>query len=82
MCGGMCSNHWYLKGFRNILSRTWLKYYFFAYLFIYVFKYLFKENVFMFELCVMRVVSVACKFSVVVRAVAARWQGLVGLLEQ
>jgi hypothetical protein len=33
------------------LSRTWLKCYF--WLSIYVFKYLFKENVFIFELCVM-----------------------------
>jgi len=53
-------------------------------------SYLFKENVFIFELCVMalwphgavmRVVSVAWEFSVVVRARAARWRGLVGLLE-
>ena len=53
-------------------------------------SYLFKENVFIFELCVMglrphgavmRVVSVACEFSVVVRAGAAGWRGLVGLLE-
>jgi hypothetical protein len=73
------------------LSRTWLKYYFwlFIYLFIYL-SYLFKEIVFIFELCVMglrphgavmRVVSVACEFSVVVCAGAAGWRGLVGLLE-
>ena len=41
------------------MSRTWLKSYF--WLFIYVFKYLFKENVFIFELCVMRVVAVCLR---------------------
>jgi len=50
----------------------------FGYLFMYL-SYLFKENVFIFELCVMRVVSVPCEFSVVVRAGAARWHEVVGM---
>ena len=44
-------------------------------------SYLFKENVFIFELCVMRVVAVPCEFSVVVQAGAARWHKLVELLK-
>ena len=36
---------------------------------------------FISELCVMRVVAFACKFSVVVRVAAARWQKLVGFVE-
>ena len=42
--------------------------------------YLFKENVFIFEWCVMRAVSVPCEFSVVVSGGAGRWQRLVEAL--